>query len=62
MKRRLKSWVVWLLIIISTLAFFIMASDCENMTTFIISHIIAAIIFGLVNYVLIRNMEVENER
>ncbi len=58
MKRRLKRWVVWLLTIISTLAFFIMASDCEDMTVFIISHIIAALVFGLCNYVLIKNMEV----
>lgn len=57
MKRRLKKWVVWLLAIISTLAFFIMASDCEDMITFIISHIIATLVFGLCNYVLIRNME-----
>lgn len=57
-KRRLKRWVVWLLTIISTLAFIIMASDCENTSTFIISHIIAALVFALCSYVLIKNMEV----
>lgn len=58
MKKRLKRWVVWLLTIISTLAFIIMASDCEDLSIFIISHIIATLVFGLCSYVLIKNMEV----
>lgn len=58
MKKRLKRWVVWLLTIISTLAFIIMASDCENMSVFIISHIIATLVFVFCSYVLIKNMEV----
>lgn len=57
-KRRLKRWVVWLLTIISTLAFIIMASDCEDMSIFIISHIIATLVFVFCSYVLIKNMEV----
>ena len=44
---RLKKWVKITLGIIAFIAFMIMASDCENTTIFIISHLIASGIFAL---------------
>jgi len=46
-KYKLRKWVEVVLILIGIVAFVVMASDCEDMMTFIISHFIASGIFIL---------------
>lgn len=57
MRRELKKWVKNLLIIINLIMFLIMASECENLTLFFISHLIAATVFCINSYILIKNMK-----
>lgn len=42
-----KDWVVVVLALINMLAFCVMGSDCESLSLFFLSHIIAAGIFAL---------------
>lgn len=56
-KRRLKRWVKNLLVGILVLSIIIGSSECENMTIFVVSHIIAGITMILSGYILIKNME-----
>lgn len=58
-RRKLKKWVVWLLTGIGTIAFLVMASECEITWLFVVSKIISAIVFSLCSYVVLK--EVQNE-
>ena len=49
-----KKWVVWLLIIINTFAICIMGSECEDLTLFIIGHLIAGIVFVINSQLLLK--------
>lgn len=46
-KMRLKRWVEVVLGIIAFMAFCIMCSECDDMAVFVISKIIAVIVFGI---------------
>lgn len=46
-KLRLKSWVEVVLGIIAFISFAVICSDCDNMMIFVISKIIAVIVFGI---------------
>lgn len=50
-----KKWVTYLLVVINLLAVLIMASDCENISTFIIVHLVALIIFVINSMLLIKH-------
>lgn len=55
MKRKvLKNWVVGVLALINFFAIMLMSSDCENLTTFIITHLIALGIFLLNSMIIIK--------
>ena len=56
-KKRLRKWVVWTLIAIDTIALLVASSECENMTIFVVSHVIAAIVFAVCSYILLKNSE-----
>ena len=58
-KRRLKKWVRITLVIISVIAILVGISECENMTLFIISHIIAIVLFLVCSLILIKDMNKE---
>ena len=60
-RRKLRKWVEYSLIIINILAFIVMASDCESTKVFIISHLIALIIFVLNNHLLIKYTDLAME-
>jgi len=45
-KMRLKKWVEVVLGIIAFMAFCVMCSECDDMTIFVISKIMAVIVFG----------------
>ena len=51
---KLRKWVRVILGIIATISFIIMASDCENTATFILSHLVACAIFALSTTTLIK--------
>lgn len=62
MKRlKLRKWAEYSLIIINILAFIVMASECESTKVFIISHLIAAIIFVLNSHLLIKYTDLAKE-
>lgn len=50
-----KKWVTYLLVVINLLAVLIMASDCKNISTFIIVHLVALIIFVINSMLLIKH-------
>lgn len=50
----LKSWVVYFLMGINFISLLFMAGECEDLKTFVISHLIAMIIFVLNSYVLVK--------
>lgn len=43
-KKKLRKWVQTLLAIIGIMAFLVLTSDCENTVTFIVTHIIGAVV------------------
>jgi len=53
-KQRLKKWVEVVLSIIAMLSVCIIGSDCEDLSIFVISHLIALIIFTLSIKVLVK--------
>ena len=46
-KKRFKKWVEYTLLVINFLAFIMLGSDSDNMSTFIIIHITAFAIFAI---------------
>ena len=60
-KRRLKKWVVNTLIIINFMAILFMSADCDDMTLFIVSKIIALVIFAFNNYLLFKHSNLFEE-
>lgn len=50
-----KKWVTYLLVVINLLAVLIMASDFENISTFIIVHLVALIIFVINSMLLLKH-------
>ena len=52
-KFRLRKWVEYLLVVVAFLSFCIMGSECDDMMIFVISHIIATIIFVTSSSILI---------
>lgn len=55
MKRNvLKNWVVMVLVIINMFAIMVMGSDSENIKIFLLSHLIATIIFILNSIIIIK--------
>ena len=54
-KRNLKQWVVNTLIIINFIAIMFMGADCDDMTLFISSKLIALLIFAFNNYLLFKH-------
>lgn len=55
-ERKLKKWVVNVLAGINFTALLLMGSDSENLSTFIVVHILATIIFIISGIILLRNM------
>ena len=53
-KLRLRRWVKVVLLSISIISLFIMASDCEDMAKFVIGHLIACGTFSLSTSILIK--------
>ena len=53
--KRLKKWVEIVLKIIFFVSFIIMASDSENLTLFVVLHVVATATFILTGYILIKN-------
>lgn len=60
-RRRLRKWVVYTLRVIFVLSFIVGGSDCEDMKIFVISHLVATATLCLSGYVLIKNMNMEEE-
>lgn len=60
-KRHLKQWVVNTLIIINFIAIMFMGADCEDMTLFISSKLIALLIFAFNNYLLFKHSNLFEE-
>ena len=60
-KRNLKQWVVNTLIIINFIAIMFMGADCEDMTLFISSKLIALLIFAFNNYLLFKHSNLFEE-
>lgn len=60
-KRHLKQWVVNTLIIINFIAIMFMGADCDNMTLFISSKLIALLIFAFNNYLLFKHSNLFEE-
>lgn len=58
-KRKLKKWVVWCLVAIDTVALLVASSECEDMTMFVVSHIIACAVFAICSYILLKNSKEE---
>lgn len=54
-KLKLKNWVKNTLVIINLIAFLVMASECEDLGLFLISHIVAATVFCINSYILIKH-------
>lgn len=55
-ERKLKKWVVNVLAGINFTTLLLMASDSEDLSTFIVVHILATIIFIISGIILLRNM------
>lgn len=53
-KKVFKKWVVGVLAIINMIALMIMGSDCESLTTFLITHLIATSIFVLNSMIIVK--------
>lgn len=51
---RLRKWVKAILVILSIASLIVMASECSNMTAFVLSHVIACLVFCLSIFALIR--------
>ena len=60
-KRNLKQCVVNTLIIINFIAIMFMGADCEDMTLFISSKLIALLIFAFNNYLLFKHSNLFEE-
>ena len=56
-QRKLRSWVVWTLIVIDTIALLVATSECEDMTMFVVSHIIAILVFAITSFILLKNSQ-----
>ena len=61
-KRHLKQWVVNTLIIINFMAILFMSADCDDMTLFISSKLIALLIFAFNNYLLFKHSNLFEEK
>lgn len=53
-KNVLKNWVVGVLAIINMIALMIMGSDCESLTTFLMTHLIATGVFAFNSMLIIK--------
>lgn len=51
-KYKLRKWVEVVLVVIGILAFIVIGSDCEDMNTFVVTHLIATGILILVGSIL----------
>lgn len=60
-KRYLKQWVVNTLIIINFIAIMFMGADCDDMTMFISSKLIALLVFAFNNYLLFKYSDLFEE-
>lgn len=60
-KRHLKQWVVNTLIIINFITIMFMGADCDDMTLFISSKLIALLIFAFNNYLLFKHSNLFEE-
>lgn len=58
---KLRKWVEYTLIIINIFALIVMASDCDSMKVFLISHIIATIVFVVNSNLLIKYTDLVKE-
>ena len=55
MKRMvLKDWVVVVLAVINMFAIMIMGSECESLFAFLITHLIAAVVFALNSMIIVK--------
>lgn len=54
-QRKLKKWVINTLLGINFISLLIMGSDSNNLSVFIIGHIIAVALFLLSGYILLKN-------
>ena len=53
-RKKLKSWVVWFLSMLSVVSLIIMGGDSESMKVFIISKIITVAVFSICSYILLK--------
>ena len=51
---KLRKWVIVLLTIVNVIAFMIMGSDCESLKTFIVSHLIACLVFSFNSMIILK--------
>ena len=58
-KRRLKGWVKELLVIINIISILFMGSDCEDLSLFTLSHLIALVIFIITSIILIEEKDLK---
>lgn len=51
---KLRKWVIVLLTIINVIAFMIMGSECDSLKTFIVSHLIACLVFSFNSMIILK--------
>jgi len=56
-KFRLRKWVEYLLVVVAFLSLCVMGSECDDMMIFIVSHLIATLIFVVSSSILIKYSE-----
>lgn len=55
-KKRLKRWVVNLIGVVNFTSLLLLGSEANNLSVFIIGHIIALVVFIISAYILIKNI------